>query len=467
MPKTLYDKIWNEHLVHEQDDGTSLLFVDRHLIHEVTSPQAFEGLRNSKRKVRQPNLTLAVADHNVPTTDRSKGISDEESKIQVETLEANCKEFGVELFSMGDKRQGIVHVTGPEQGFTQPGTIIVCGDSHTATHGAFGALAFGIGTSEVEHVLATQTLVQKKSKNFRINVNGHLPIGVTSKDVILQIIGKIGTAGGTGYVLEYAGNLIKSLSVENRMTICNMTIEGGARAGLIEPDEKVFEYLKDKPMSPKNENWEKALEYWNTLKSEDGAKFDKEINLSGEDIKPMVTWGTSPQDVVTIDENVPNPENEKDPDKKSSIERSLKYMGLSANTKVKDIKIDKVFIGSCTNGRIEDLREAAKILKNKKIANHVNAMVVPGSGLVKQQAEQEGLDKIFIKSGFEWREPGCSMCLAMNADKLKPEERCASTSNRNFEGRQGRGGRTHLVSPGMAAAAAISGNLDDVRKYQN
>ncbi len=467
MSKTLYDKIWNEHLVHQQDDGTSLLFVDRHLIHEVTSPQAFEGLRNSNRKVRQPSLTLAVADHNVPTTDRSKGISDEESKIQVETLEANCKEFGVELFSMGDKRQGIVHVTGPEQGFTQPGTIIVCGDSHTATHGAFGALAFGIGTSEVEHVLATQTLVQKKSKNFRINVNGKLPIGVTSKDVILQIIGKIGTAGGTGYVLEYAGNLIKSLSVENRMTICNMTIEGGARAGLIEPDEKVFDYLKNKPMSPKKENWEKALEYWNTLKSDDGANFDKEINLSGEEIKPMVTWGTSPQDVVTIDEKVPNPNNETDPDKKNSIERSLKYMGLRANTKVKDIKIDKVFIGSCTNGRIEDLREAAKILKNKKIANHVNAMVVPGSGLVKLQAEQEGLDKIFIESGFEWREPGCSMCLAMNADKLKPEERCASTSNRNFEGRQGRGGRTHLVSPGMAAAAAISGNLDDVRKYQN
>ena len=467
MPETLYDKIWNEHLVHQQDDGTSLLFVDRHLIHEVTSPQAFEGLRNSNRKVRQPGLTLAVADHNVPTTDRSKGISDLESKIQVETLEANCKEFGVELFTMGDKRQGIVHVTGPEQGFTQPGTIIVCGDSHTATHGAFGALAFGIGTSEVEHVLATQTLVQKKSKNFRINVNGSLAIGVTSKDVILQIIGKIGTAGGTGYVLEYAGNLIKSLSVENRMTICNMTIEGGARAGLIEPDEKVFNYLKDKPMSPKKDNWNKALEYWNTLKSDYGANFDKEINLSGEDIKPMVTWGTSPQDVVTIDERVPNPDNEKDLDKKNSIERSLKYMGLRANTKVKDIKIDKVFIGSCTNGRIEDLREAAKILKNKKIANHVNAMVVPGSGLVKQQAEQEGLDKIFIESGFEWREPGCSMCLAMNADKLKPEERCASTSNRNFEGRQGRGGRTHLVSPGMAAAAAISGNLDDVRKYQN
>ena len=467
MPNTLYDKIWNDHLVHQQDDGTALLFVDRHLVHEVTSPQAFEGLRNSRRKVRHPKLTLAVADHNVPTTDRSKGISDQESKIQVETLEANCKEFGIKLFGMNDKRQGIVHVTGPEQGFTQPGTVIVCGDSHTATHGAFGALAFGIGTSEVEHVLATQTLVQKKSKNFRINVNGSLPIGVTSKDVILQIIGKIGTAGGTGYVLEYAGNLIRSLSVENRMTICNMTIEGGARAGLIEPDEKVFNYLKDKPMSPKKENWNKALEYWNKLKSDNGANFDKEINLSGEDIKPMVTWGTSPQDVVTIDQDVPNPDNEKDPDRKNSIERSLKYMGLKANTKVKDIKIDKVFIGSCTNGRIEDLREAAKILKNKKIANHVNAMVVPGSGLVKQQAEQEGLDKIFIESGFEWREPGCSMCLAMNADKLKPEERCASTSNRNFEGRQGRGGRTHLVSPGMAAAAAISGNLDDVRKYQN
>ncbi len=467
MPKTLYDKIWNEHLVSQQDDGTSLLFVDRHLIHEVTSPQAFEGLRNSKRKVRQPSLTLAVADHNVPTTDRSKGILDKESKIQVDTLDANCKEFGIQIFEMNDKRQGIVHIIGPEQGFTQPGTIIVCGDSHTATHGAFGALAFGIGTSEVEHVLATQTLVQKKSKNFRINVNGSLPIGVTSKDVILQIIGKIGTAGGTGYVIEYAGNLISSLSVENRMTICNMTIEGGARAGLIEPDQKVFDYLKDKPMSPKKENWNKALEYWNTLKSDKGAYFDKEVNLDGEDIKPMVTWGTSPQDVLTIDGNVPNPENEADLDKKNSIERSLKYMGLKPSTKIKDIKIDKVFIGSCTNGRIEDLREAAKILKDKKIANHVNAMVVPGSGLVKQQAEQEGLDKIFINSGFEWREPGCSMCLAMNADKLKPGERCASTSNRNFEGRQGRGGRTHLVSPGMAAAAAISGNLDDVRKYQN
>ena len=466
MPLTLYDKIWNDHLVHQQEDGTSLLFVDRHLIHEVTSPQAFEGLRSSNRKVRQPNLTLAVADHNVPTTDRTKGISDEESKLQVDTLEKNCKEFGIKLFGMNDKRQGIVHIIGPEQGFTQPGTIIVCGDSHTATHGAFGSLAFGIGTSEVEHVLATQTLVQKKSKNFRINVNGKLPLGVTSKDVILQIIGKIGTAGGTGYVIEYAGDLISSLTVENRMTICNMTIEGGARAGLIQPDEKVFEYLKNKPMSPKNANWDKALEYWETLKSDHGSKFDKEINLEGNDIKPMVTWGTSPQDVITIDGKVPNPKNEKDPDKKNSIERSLKYMGLNPDINAKDIKIDKVFIGSCTNGRIEDLREAAKILKDKKIANHVDAMVVPGSGLVKQQAEQEGLDKIFINSGFEWREPGCSMCLAMNADKLKPGERCASTSNRNFEGRQGRGGRTHLVSPGMAAAAAISGNLDDVRKYQ-
>ena len=467
MPNTLYDKIWNDHLVDQQDDGTALLFVDRHLVHEVTSPQAFEGLRNSNRKVRHPKLTLAVADHNVPTTDRSKGITDQESKIQVETLEANCKEFGIQLFGMDDKRQGIVHVTGPEQGFTQPGTVIVCGDSHTATHGAFGALAFGIGTSEVEHVLATQTLVQKKSKNFRINVNGSLPVGVTSKDVILQIIGKIGTAGGTGYVIEYAGNLISNLSVEQRMTICNMTIEGGARAGLIEPDEKVFNYLKGKPMSPKNSSWDKALEYWSKLKSDDDAVFDKEISLEGIDIKPMVTWGTSPQDVVDIDGIVPDPENEQNEDRKNSINRSLKYMGLKPNTKIKDIRIDKVFIGSCTNGRIEDLREAAKILKDKKIASHVNAMIVPGSGLVKQQAEQEGLDVIFKNSGFEWREPGCSMCLAMNADKLKPEERCASTSNRNFEGRQGRGGRTHLVSPGMAAAAAISGNLDDVRKYQN
>ena len=467
MPLTLYDKIWNEHLVHQQDDGTALLFVDRHLIHEVTSPQAFEGLRNSNRKVRQPSLTLAVVDHNIPTTDRSKGIDDDDSRIQIETLDKNCKKFGVQLFGVHDKRQGIVHIVGPEQGFTQPGTVIVCGDSHTATHGAFGSLAFGIGTSEVEHVLATQTLVQKKAKNFRVNVNGKLAIGVTSKDVVLQIIGNIGTAGGTGYVIEYAGSLISDLSVENRMTICNMTIEGGARAGLIQPDQKIFDYLKGRPMSPKNENWEKALEYWKTLKTDSDAKFDKEINLNAEDIVPMVTWGTSPQDVARIDGKVPNPKNETDIDKKNSIDRSLKYMGLKADIAIKDIKIDTVFIGSCTNGRIEDLREAAKILKDKKIAAHVHAMVVPGSGLVKEQAEQEGLDKIFINSGFEWREPGCSMCLAMNADKLKPEERCASTSNRNFEGRQGRGGRTHLVSPGMAAAAAIAGNLDDVRKYQN
>ncbi len=467
MPKTLYDKIWSDHLVHQQDDGTSLLFVDRHLIHEVTSPQAFEGIRNSKRNVRHPNLTLAVVDHNIPTTDRSKGIDDNDSRIQVETLEKNCKDFDIKLFGMNDKRQGIVHIVGPEQGFTQPGTVIVCGDSHTATHGAFGALAFGIGTSEVEHVLATQTLVQKKAKNFRINVSGKLPLGVTSKDVILQIIGKIGTAGGTGCVLEYAGSVISNLSVEQRMTICNMSIEGGARAGLIQPDEKIFNYLKDRPMSPKKENWEKALDYWSKLKSDSDAEFDKEINLKGDEIAPMVTWGTSPEDVVSINGKIPNPENEKNIDKKNSINRSLDYMGLKPDVKVQDIKIDKVFIGSCTNGRIEDLREAAEILKNKKKASHVHGMVVPGSGLVKAQAEQEGLDKIFIESGFEWREPGCSMCLAMNADKLKPQERCASTSNRNFEGRQGRGGRTHLVSPGMAAAAAIAGNLDDVRKYQN
>ena len=467
MPLTLYDKIWNEHLVHEQEDGTALLFVDRHLIHEVTSPQAFEGLRNSKRKVRQPKLTLAVVDHNIPTTDRSKGIDDEDSRIQVETLDKNCKEFGVQLFGMEDKRQGIVHIVGPEQGFTQPGTVIVCGDSHTATHGAFGSLAFGIGTSEVEHVLATQTLLQKKAKNFKVNVNGKLAIGVTSKDVVLQIIGKIGTAGGTGHVIEYAGSLISDLSVEQRMTICNMTIEGGARAGLIKPDQKIFDYLKGRPMSPKGSNWEKAVAYWENLKSDSEAKFDKEINLTADDIQPMVTWGTSPQDVVSIEGKIPSPLNETDIDRKNSIDRSLKYMGLEPNTAVKDIKIDTVFIGSCTNGRIEDLREAAQILKDKKKASYVNGIVVPGSGLVKEQAEQEGLDKIFINSGLEWREPGCSMCLAMNADKLKPQERCASTSNRNFEGRQGRGGRTHLVSPGMAAAAAIAGKFDDVRKYQN
>ncbi len=467
MSKTLYDKIWEEHLVHQQEDGTSLLYVDRHLVHEVTSPQAFEGLRLNKRKVRKPNLTLAVADHNVPTSDRSKGINDRESKIQVETLRKNCEEFKVPLFDMNDKRQGIVHIIGPEQGFTQPGTIIVCGDSHTATHGAFGALAFGIGTSEVEHVLATQTLIQKKSKNFLLKVDGKLPIGVTAKDVILKIIGTIGTAGGTGFVIEYSGNVIKSLSMEERMTICNMTIEGGARAGLIQPDEKTFKYLENRPMSPKKDNWNKALDYWIKLKSDVGCKFDKEIIINGNEVVPQVTWGTSPQDVVPVNGAVPDPKNEKDKDRRVAMERSLDYMGLKPNTKMTEIKIDKVFIGSCTNGRIQDLREAAKLLKDKKIAEHVNAMVVPGSGLVKNQAEQEGLDKIFINSGFEWREPGCSMCLGMNEDQLKPRERCASTSNRNFEGRQGRGGRTHLLSPAMAAAAAIDGHLSDVRKFDN
>tara|TARA_Y100000590_G_scaffold384443_1_gene455848 strand:+ start:221 stop:1624 length:1404 start_codon:yes stop_codon:yes gene_type:complete len=467
MPQTLYDKIWNEHIVHQQDDGTTLLYVDRHLIHEVTSPQAFEGLRISKRRVRKPNLTLAVADHNVPTTNRSKGIDDEESKIQVEALETNCKEFGIELFGMQDKRQGIVHIIGPEQGFTQPGTVIVCGDSHTATHGAFGALAFGIGTSEVEHVLATQTLIQKKSKNLRVNVMGKLQTGVTSKDVILQTIGKIGTAGGTGMVIEYAGPVIESLNIEERMTICNMSIEAGARAGLIAPDEKTINYLKNKPMSPTKKNWDKAVEYWATLKSDPDAKFDKEVEIKGDEISPMVTWGTSPQDVVPVTGAVPDPEKEKDEDRKKSMIRSLNYMGLKPNTKITDIKVDRIFIGSCTNGRIGDLRDVAKIVKGKKVANHVNAMIVPGSGLVKQQAEEEKIDKIFKEAGFDWREPGCSMCLAMNADKLNPKERCASTSNRNFEGRQGRGGRTHLVSPAMAAAAAINGHLTDVRKFNN
>jgi len=467
MSQTLYDKIWNEHIVHQQNDGTTLLYVDRHLIHEVTSPQAFEGLRLAKRKVRKPNLTLAVADHNVPTTNRSRGIEDEESKIQVEALQKNCKEFGIQLFDMGDERQGIVHIIGPEQGFTQPGTVIVCGDSHTATHGAFGALAFGIGTSEVEHVLATQTLIQKKSKNLRVNVTGKLATGVTSKDVILQTIGKIGTAGGTGMVIEYAGNVIENLSIEQRMTICNMSIEAGARAGLIAPDQKTFEYLKEKPMSPKKTNWNKALEYWSKLKSDNNAKFDKEVEIRGNDISPMVTWGTSPQDVVSVTGVVPDPMKEKDEDKKKSMIRSLDYMGLKANTKITDIKVDRIFIGSCTNGRIGDLRDAAKILKGRKIAKHINAMVVPGSGIVKQQAEEEKIDQIFKDAGFEWREPGCSMCLAMNADKLNPKERCASTSNRNFEGRQGRGGRTHLVSPAMAAAAAIDGHLSDVRKFNN
>ena len=466
MSKTLYDKLWKKNLVHEQEDGTSLIYVDRHLVHEVTSPQAFEGLRLNNRKVRRPDLTLAVPDHNIPTTDRSKGIDDKEAKIQIETLRKNCKDFGVQLFDVNDKRQGIVHIIGPEQGFTQPGSVIVCGDSHTATHGAFGALAFGIGTSEVEHVLATQTLMQKKSKNFRININGTLPKGVTAKDVILKIIGTISTAGGTGYVIEYAGDVIRNFSMEERMTVCNMTIEAGARAGLIAPDQKTFDYLKGKKMSPKEENWNKALDYWKTLYSDKDCKFDKEINIEGKDIVPLVTWGTSPHDISPVSGFVPDPDKETNEDRKMAIKRSLEYMGLKPNTKISEIKIDKIFIGSCTNGRIEDLRLAAELLKGKKIAGHVSAMVVPGSGLVKEQAEKEGIDKVFKNAGFEWREPGCSMCLGMNPDQLKPKERCASTSNRNFEGRQGRGGRTHLVSPGMAVAAAIRGHLTDVRELQ-
>ena len=462
--RTLFDKIWDNHLVHQQDDGTCLIYIDRHLVHEVTSPQAFEGLRNAGRKVHRPKATLAVADHNVPTTDRSKGITEEESRIQVETLEQNCRDFGVPYFSMDDIRQGIVHIIGPEQGLTQPGQTIVCGDSHTATHGAFGALAFGIGTSEVEHVLATQTLIQRPAKNMLIEVNGSLGLGVTAKDIVLAIIGKIGTAGGTGYVIEYAGDAIRSLSMEGRMTVCNMSIEGGARAGLIAPDQITFDYLKGRPMAPKAGAYEQAVSYWKTLPSDPGAKYDAEIKLNTADIAPQVTWGTSPEDVLPITGNVPNPGDVADENKRRAMERALDYMGLKPGTKLTDVAIDRVFIGSCTNGRIEDLREVAKVAQGRKVASHVNAMVVPGSGLVKEQAESEGLDKIFIEAGFEWREPGCSMCLAMNPDKLKPGERCASTSNRNFEGRQGRGGRTHLLSPAMAAAAAITGKLADVRQ---
>ena len=463
-PRTMYDKIWDAHLVDMQEDGTGLLYIDRHLVHEVTSPQAFEGLRMSGRKVHAPAKTLAVADHNVPTTDRSKGIADEESRIQVQTLDDNAKAFGVQYLEMTDKRQGIVHIVGPEQGFTLPGTTIVCGDSHTSTHGAFGALAHGIGTSEVEHVLATQTLIQAKAKNMRINVIGKAPAGFTAKDIALAIIGHIGTAGGTGYVVEYAGEAIRDLSMEGRMTVCNLTIEAGARAGMIAPDEKTFEYFKGRPMAPKGENWEKAVAYWKTLPSDEGAHFDKEVNLDIANLPPMITWGTSPENVIRITDRIPDPANAADEGKRHAMERALEYMGLKAGTPITEVKIDRVFIGSCTNGRIEDLRAAAAIAKGRHVAPTVNAMVVPGSGLVKEQAEAEGLDKIFIEAGFEWREPGCSMCLAMNADKLSPGERCASTSNRNFEGRQGRGGRTHLVSPAMAAAAAIAGHFVDVRE---
>ena len=455
--QTLFDKIWSNHLVDQQEDGTCLIYIDRHLVHEVTSPQAFEGLRNTNRKVRRPSNTFAVADHNVPTTDRSKGIKNKESRIQVETLEENCKDFDVTIFPLLDKRQGIVHIVGPEQGITQPGMSIVCGDSHTATHGAFGALAFGIGTSEVEHVLATQTLIQKPAKNMLITINGQLSTGVTSKDMILHIIGHIGTAGGTGYVIEYAGEAIRELSMEGRMTICNMSIEGGARAGLISPDEKTFEYIKGRPYAPQGENWDRAVAFWKKLPSDDGAHYDKEITINGSDIIPQVTWGTSPQDVAPINGKVPDPRLIEDNNKRRAVERSLDYMGLEPNQNIQDIKIDKVFIGSCTNGRIEDLREVAKVVDGKKVT--VESMIVPGSGLVKEQAEKEGLDKILIEAGFDWREPGCSMCLAMNSDQLKPKERCASTSNRNFEGRQGREGRTHLVSPVVAAASAIKGTL--------
>ncbi|MDP2699552.1 3-isopropylmalate dehydratase large subunit [Thalassospira sp.] len=463
-PKTLFDKIWASHVVDRQDDGTCLIYIDRHLVHEVTSPQAFEGLRNAGRKVLHPELTLAVPDHNVPTTDRSQGIKEEDSRIQVETLDTNARDTGIHYFPMNDLRQGVVHIVGPEEGFTLPGITMVCGDSHTSTHGAFGSLAFGIGTSEVEHVLATQTLVQKPAKNMLVRVEGDIPPGVTAKDITLAIIGKIGTAGGTGYVIEYAGSAIRALSMEGRMTVCNMSIEAGARAGLIAPDQTTFDYIMGRPMAPKGAAFEQAVAYWKTLPSDDGAHYDKIVELSAEDLVPQVTWGTSPEDVVPVTGKVPGPDDVTDEGKKKAITRSLDYMGLTAGTNMEDIRIDRVFIGSCTNGRIEDLRAAAVIAKGRKVAGHVNAMVVPGSGLVKEQAEAEGLHEIFLEAGFEWREPGCSMCLAMNPDRLEPGERCASTSNRNFEGRQGRGGRTHLVSPAMAAAAAVTGHLTDVRK---
>jgi len=464
-PRTLFDKIWDSHLVDRQDADTFVIYIDRHLVHEVTSPQAFEGLRLAGRKVRRPEATLAVADHNIPTVaaDRKHGIADPESRQQVETLERNVAEFGVPYFSVDDVRQGIVHIIGPEQGLTQPGTTIVCGDSHTATHGAFGALAFGIGTSEVEHVLATQTLIQRPAKNMLVRVEGSLPLGVTAKDIVLAVIGKIGTAGGTGHVIEYAGSTISGLSMEGRMTVCNMTIEAGARAGLIAPDETTFAYLKGRPMAPKAGAWEQAVAYWKTLPSDSGAHYDRVVELKAADIVPQVTWGTSPEDVLPITGKVPNPADLADEARKAAMQRSLQYMGLTPGTPLTEVKVQRVFIGSCTNGRIEDIRAAAAIAKGRKVAPGVNAMVVPGSGLVKHQAEEEGLDRILLEAGFEWREAGCSMCLAMNADRLEPGERCASTSNRNFEGRQGKGGRTHLMSPAMAAAAAVAGHLADVR----
>jgi 3-isopropylmalate/(R)-2-methylmalate dehydratase large subunit len=464
--KTLYDKLWDEHLVKITDDGNALLYIDRQLLHEVTSPQAFEGLRLAGRQPWRVNANLAVPDHNVPTLGRAEGIADPVSRIQVETLDSNCDQFGITEYKMTDVRQGVVHVIGPENGAILPGMTVVCGDSHTATHGALGALAHGIGTSEVEHVLATQCLMQKKMKNMLVRVDGELGLGVTAKDVVLAIIGKIGTAGGTGYAIEFGGSAIKSLSIEGRMTVCNMAIEAGARVGLIGVDDKTIEYVKGRPYSPSGADWDAAVEYWNTLHTDDNAEFDAVVELKAEDIVPQVTWGTSPEMVITVNANVPDPAQEADETKKAGMTRALEYMGLEANTPITDIRPNKVFIGSCTNSRIEDLRAAAKVAKGRKVSDSIElAMVVPGSGLVKEQAEKEGLDKIFVEAGFEWREPGCSMCLAMNADRLKPGERCASTSNRNFEGRQGQGGRTHLVSPEMAAAAAIAGHFVDVRDW--
>jgi 3-isopropylmalate/(R)-2-methylmalate dehydratase large subunit len=468
MARTLYDKLWDDHVVHMEEDGTTVLYIDRQLLHEVTSPQAFEGLSLAKRPVWRNSANLAVSDHNVPTTDRSEGIKDPVSRLQIDTLDQNCDSFGITQYKMHDKRQGIVHVIGPEQGATLPGMTVVCGDSHTSTHGAFGALAFGIGTSEVEHVLATQTLLMKKSKNMLVRVEGQLPLGCSAKDIVLAIIGKIGTAGGTGYTIEFAGTAIRALSMEGRMTICNMAIEAGARAGIIGVDETTINYVKGRPYAPaEGEAWRQALQYWRKLHTDEGAEFDRVVELRAEEIKPQVTWGTSPEMVLSIEDKVPDPEKEKDPVKREAMERALSYMALTPNTAIEAIMVDKVFIGSCTNSRIEDIRAAARVVERiaKKVSPTVKlAMVVPGSGLVKEQAEREGLDRVFKAAGFEWREPGCSMCLAMNADRLEPGERCASTSNRNFEGRQGNGGRTHLVSPAMAAAAALEGHFVDVRK---
>ncbi|HZR67669.1 MAG TPA: 3-isopropylmalate dehydratase large subunit [Burkholderiales bacterium] len=465
-PQTLYDKLWQSHVVHVEDDGTTLLYIDRHLVHEVTSPQAFEGLKASGRGLWRVAANLAVADHNVPTTDRSRGIADPVSRLQVDTLDRNCDEYGIVEFKMNDRRQGIVHVIGPEQGATLPGMTVVCGDSHTSTHGAFACLAFGIGTSEVEHVMATQCLIAKKMKNMRVEIDGPLPRGVTAKDLALAVIGKIGTAGGTGYTIEYAGSTVRALSMEGRMTLCNMAIEAGARAGMVAVDETTIRYLKGRPFAPRDAMWDRAVAHWRTLRSDDGAAFDRVVQIDARSLKPQVTWGTSPEMVVTVEDRVPDPDKEKDSTRREGMERALVYMGLEPNTPITDIRIDKVFIGSCTNSRIEDLRAAAGVVRGKRVAPNVRlALVVPGSGIVKAQAESEGLDRIFRDAGFEWREPGCSMCLAMNADRLEPGERCASTSNRNFEGRQGTGGRTHLVSPEMAAAAAIAGHFVDVRRW--